>query len=112
MTTRQKPGDLRLEIGQLRDSQEDLGVTYYISKTVNQPFDAVVADVTARLKEQGFGLLTDIDVQATLKSKIGAEMGKYRNPRRLQSAVGTRSAENRGQTRHPTALQRYRPRDL
>lgn len=53
-------------------------MSYYISKTVTGPFDAVVADVTARLKEQGFGLLTDIDVQATLKSKIGVEMGQYR----------------------------------
>ena len=53
-------------------------MTYYISKTVNRPFDLVVADVTARLKAQGFGLLTDIDVQATLKSKIGADIGKYR----------------------------------
>jgi uncharacterized protein (DUF302 family) len=48
-------------------------MNYYISKTVNQSFDTVVADVSAGLKEQGFGLLTDIDVQATLKSKIGAE---------------------------------------
>jgi uncharacterized protein (DUF302 family) len=67
-------------------------VTYYISKTVNKPFDTVVADVTARLKEQGFGLLTDIDVQATLKSKIGADMGKYRilgacNPRFAHEAL-------------------------
>ncbi len=53
-------------------------MTYFISKIVDQPFDAVIADVTDRLKEQGFGLLTDIDVQATLKSKIGADMGKYR----------------------------------
>ena len=65
---------------------------YYISKTVNQSFDTVVADVTARLKEQGFGLLTDIDVQATLKSKIGADMGKYRilgacNPRFAYEAL-------------------------
>jgi uncharacterized protein (DUF302 family) len=65
---------------------------YYISKTVNQSFDTVVADVTARLKEQGFGLLTDIDVQATLKSKIGADMGKYRilgacNPRFAHEAL-------------------------
>jgi uncharacterized protein (DUF302 family) len=53
-------------------------MTYYISRNVDKPFEEVVADVTARLKEQGFGLLTDIDVQATLKAKIGADMGKYR----------------------------------
>jgi uncharacterized protein (DUF302 family) len=67
-------------------------MTYYISKTVDKPFDAVITDVTARLKEQGFGLLTDIDVQATLKAKIGADMGKYRilgacNPRFAHEAL-------------------------
>ena len=67
-------------------------MSYYISNTVKQPFDAVVADVTARLKENGFGLLTDIDVQATLKSKIGADIGKYRilgacNPRFAHEAL-------------------------
>jgi uncharacterized protein (DUF302 family) len=67
-------------------------MTYYISKTVDKPFDSVVADVTARLKEQGFGLLSDIDVQATLKSKLGADMGKYRilgacNPRFAHEAL-------------------------
>lgn len=65
---------------------------YYISRTVSRPFDAVVADVAARLKEQGFGLLTDIDVQATLKSKIGADVPKYRilgacNPRFAHEAL-------------------------
>jgi uncharacterized protein (DUF302 family) len=67
-------------------------MSYYIAKTVDQPFDAVVAELTARLKEQGFGLLTDIDVQSTLKSKIGAEIGKYRilgacNPRFAHEAL-------------------------
>ena len=67
-------------------------MSYYISKTVERPFDDVVADVTARLKEQGFGLLTDIDVQATLKAKIGADMSKYRilgacNPRFAHEAL-------------------------
>ncbi len=51
---------------------------YYIARTVARPFDAVVADVTACLKNEGFGVLTDIDVQATLKTKIGAEMPRYR----------------------------------
>lgn len=67
-------------------------MTYYISKTVHQPFEAVVADVTARLKEQGFGVLTDIDVQAVLKAKIGADMPRYRilgacNPRVAHEAL-------------------------
>jgi uncharacterized protein (DUF302 family) len=67
-------------------------MTYYICNTVDKPFDAVITDVTARLKEQGFGLLTDIDVQATLKAKIGADMGKYRilgacNPRFAHEAL-------------------------
>jgi uncharacterized protein (DUF302 family) len=72
--------------------KKDPEMSYYISKTVNKPFEAVVADVTARLKEQGFGLLADIDVQATLKSKIGADPGKYRilgacNPRFAHEAL-------------------------
>jgi uncharacterized protein (DUF302 family) len=67
-------------------------MSYYIAKTVDQPFDTVVAELTARLKERGFGLLTDIDVQSTLKSKIGAEIGKYRilgvcNPRFAHEAL-------------------------
>lgn len=53
-------------------------MTYYIAKTVSGSFDRVLADVVERLKGEGFGVLTDIDVQATLKNKIGAEMPKYR----------------------------------
>jgi uncharacterized protein (DUF302 family) len=53
-------------------------MSYYIAGTSTQPFDAVVADVVERLKAEGFGVLSDIDVQSTLKKKIGAEIGKYR----------------------------------
>jgi uncharacterized protein (DUF302 family) len=67
-------------------------MSYYIAKTVSGAFDSVVDDVTARLKAQGFGILTDIDVQATLKSKLGADMPKYRilgacNPRFAHEAL-------------------------
>jgi uncharacterized protein (DUF302 family) len=67
-------------------------VAYYISRVIDGPFDAVVSDLTARLKEHGFGLLTDIDVQGTLRAKIGAEIGRYRilgacNPRLAHAAL-------------------------
>lgn len=53
-------------------------MSYYIAKTSSRNFDSVLADVIDRLKAEGFGVLTDIDVQATLKSKIGADTPKYR----------------------------------
>ena len=67
-------------------------MSYYIAKTVLGRFDAVVADVTAQLKAQGFGVLTDIDVQTTLKAKLGADTPKYRilgacNPRFAHEAL-------------------------
>jgi uncharacterized protein (DUF302 family) len=53
-------------------------MAYYLARTVTMPFSAAIDAITARLKDQGFGVLTDIDIQATLKAKIGAEMRPYR----------------------------------
>jgi uncharacterized protein (DUF302 family) len=68
-------------------------MSYYMARTVSGGFDAVVADTIAQLKTQGFGILSDIDVQATLKSKIGVEVPKYRilgacNPSFAHQALG------------------------
>lgn len=53
-------------------------MSYYLSRTVDAGFDEVVQRVTAALKEEGFGVLTDIDVQATMKAKLDADMPPYR----------------------------------
>ncbi len=51
---------------------------YYISKSVDLGFNEAVEAVTNSLKEQGFGILTEIDVQEKLKEKLDVDFRKYR----------------------------------
>ena len=50
---------------------------YGMTATVPGSYDEVKERVVAALKEQGFGVLMTIDVQATLKQKLGADMERY-----------------------------------
>jgi uncharacterized protein (DUF302 family) len=52
-------------------------MSYGITVRLVAPFASTVERVRAALKEQGFGVLTEIDVQATLRDKIGAQMEEY-----------------------------------
>jgi uncharacterized protein (DUF302 family) len=49
-------------------------MSYAISTAVDQPYDTVVSKVRAALADQGFGVLTEIDVQATMKAKLDADI--------------------------------------
>ena len=53
------------------------GSSYTLSGTTSLPFAEAVARVRETLKEEGFGVLTEIDVQATLREKLGEEVPPY-----------------------------------
>lgn len=67
-------------------------MSYYIAKTISGAFDDAVARVSEALKKEGFGVLTDIDVAATLKKKIDVDFRPYRilgacNPKMAHGAL-------------------------
>jgi uncharacterized protein (DUF302 family) len=51
---------------------------YGFGKSVGLSFDQALAKVTAELQKEGFGVLTEIDVAATLKKKLDHDMPPYR----------------------------------
>ncbi len=50
---------------------------YGLSTPVKESYEDAIAKVTAALKEQGFGILTEIDVKATMKKKLDVDIDKY-----------------------------------
>jgi len=67
-------------------------MSYYISATLGPGFDEAVRRTTEALKEEGFGVLTEIDVADTLKKKIGVDFRRYRilgacNPKLAHEAL-------------------------
>ena len=65
---------------------------YGFGKTMVCTFDVAIERVTVALQAEGFGILSDIDVAATLKKKLNADMSAYRilgacNPALAQRAI-------------------------
>lgn len=58
----------------LKSEQRSDMNNYTIATTLNQPYDVAVKAVRAALEEQGFGILTEIDMKAVLKKKLGVDI--------------------------------------
>lgn len=75
-------------------------MSYYIARTIPLDFDAAISRTEEALKEEGFGVISRIDIQDALKSKIGVDFRPYTilgacNPKlahealQLEDKVGT-----------------------
>ncbi len=67
-------------------------MSYYFAKTLSLGFDEAVRRTSEALKQEGFGIITEIDVKETLKSKIGVDFRNYRilgacNPKLAHEAL-------------------------
>jgi uncharacterized protein (DUF302 family) len=67
-------------------------MAYYFIATLPAPFDDALARTAAALKAEGFGIITEIDVQKILSEKIGVAFRKYRilgacNPKLAHEAL-------------------------
>jgi len=51
---------------------------YHFSKVVNASFEAAIEQVTESLKQEGLGILTEIDVRAAFKKKLGKDFRNYK----------------------------------
>jgi uncharacterized protein (DUF302 family) len=53
-------------------------MSYYFNKILNMSFNDAIAKVTSELQEEGFGILTEIDVKVTMKKKLDIDFRNYR----------------------------------
>jgi uncharacterized protein (DUF302 family) len=58
--------------------QKRNGMNYGFFATIKGPFDAAVQRVMDSLKAEGFGVLSDIDIQKAMKEKLGKDMAPHR----------------------------------
>lgn len=72
-------------------------MSYYFSKVLDNSFEEAIDKITKELKEEGFGILTEIDVKETFKNKLNVDFRKYKilgacKPKLAHQAI---SAENK-----------------
>ena len=85
-------------------------VSSALSTALHTDFNDAAERTSEALAHQGFGVPTEIDMEATLKAKLAGGHGGLPDPRRGQSAAGAPCGHCRPPDRTATALQRRRPK--
>ena len=67
---------------------------YYISKKISTDFDQAVLLVTESMKKEGFGVLTEINLQENLKEKLNVDFRKYKIPGACNPAYAYKAVQH------------------
>jgi uncharacterized protein (DUF302 family) len=59
------------------DAFKTISMNYNISKKINKSFNEVIRMVTEELKKEGFGIITEVDLKAKFKEKLGVDFRSY-----------------------------------
>ena len=82
---------------------------YTITRELTRDFATALADTRAALADNGFGVLTEIDMKATLKAKLDVDIPRAGHPRRVSPTSGVCRPPSRAVDRRLPAVQRRRP---
>ena len=61
----------------MRQARRRLGMQYALRRTTTKPFEQTVARTRELIAQEGFGILSEIDIQAKMKEKLGKDMAPY-----------------------------------
>ena len=84
-------------------------MTYYFSTSTHSGFSETVARVKEKLGEEGFGVLSEIDVSSKLHEKLGADFRNYLILGACNPPSALKALDRRTAYRHHAALQRHCP---
>ena len=91
-------------------TRQPSAITYCTTFTTDRPFEVTLTDVRAALGAAGFGVLTEIDVRATLKAKLGVEVPAQVILGACNPPLAHRALEVEPSLGNAAPVQRRRPR--